>query len=102
MRQNTHSNPKLLNRKQRARIDKTVSQWRQSNVGVPQGSILGPLLCNIFIDDIFSFLKFTEITNYADDKTPYICCEKLQDTFEGHEYDSEILRKFLPTSVCII
>ena len=63
----------LSNRKQRVKIDATFSEWTEINTGVPQGSIIGPLLFNIFINDIFYFVKDTKITNYADDNTPYKC-----------------------------
>ena len=39
---------------------------------------MGPLLFNIFIDDIFLFLKHGEITNYADDNTPFVCSNSLE------------------------
>ena len=38
---------------------------------VPQGSISGPLLFNIFICNMFYFLEYFDIANYADDTTPY-------------------------------
>ena len=61
----------LSNRKQRVKINDSYSSWREILYGVPQGSILGPLLFNIFICDMFYFLENYELANYADDSTPY-------------------------------
>ena len=39
--------------------------------GIPQGSILGPLIFNIFLCDLFYFLEGVSVASYADDTTPY-------------------------------
>ena len=61
----------LTNRKQRTKVNNSFSSWKYIESGVPQGSILGPLLFNIYINDIFWFTPDIAITNYADDTTPY-------------------------------
>ena len=61
----------LKNRVQRTKVNGAYSSWKELLSGVPQGSILGPLLFNIFINDIFWFTDKTKIANYADDNTTY-------------------------------
>ena len=63
----------LSNRKQRVRVGNFYSSWHDILTGVPQGSIFGPLLFNIFLCDLFLFLTETEIASYADDNTPFSC-----------------------------
>ena len=47
----------LLNRKQCVRINNINSDFLNVIVGVPQGSIVGPILFNCFFNDIFTLLK---------------------------------------------
>ena len=59
----------LSDRWQRTKINNSYSSWSALLVGVPDGSVLGPFLFNLFINDLFSVIK-TNICNYADDTTP--------------------------------
>ena len=58
-------------RKHRTKVDSSYSKRSEICRGIPQGSILGPLLFNIFINDIFFFVEKSEICNFADDNTVY-------------------------------
>ena len=57
----------LKRRKQSVRINNTYSSFQTILSGVPQGSVLGPILFNVSINDLFLFIKQATLYNYADD-----------------------------------
>ena len=83
----------LWNRKQRVKINDSYCSWREILYGALQGSILGPLLFNISICDMFYFLEHYEIANCVDDTTPYSAQRNHQFVIEEPEKSSAILFK---------
>ena len=59
----------LKRRKQNVKIDHILSTFQSLISGVPQRSILGPILFNIFLNDLLTTLENSEIYNFADDNT---------------------------------
>ena len=67
----------LKGRKQRTKINSSYSAFAEILFDEPQGSILGPLLFNIYICGLFLENSDIDIANYANDKTPYACSSNL-------------------------
>ena len=59
----------LSDRKQRVRFQKCHSETLPTNLGVPQGTILGPSLWNVYVSDL---QPSNDVINYADDTTLYM------------------------------
>ena len=78
-------------RKQRVKINDRYSLRSEILFGVPQWSILGPLLFNIFICDMFYFLQYFDIANCADDSTPYCAGKSAEFVVNKLEQSSIIL-----------
>ena len=69
----------LTGRRQRLVVDGTYSDWLPVVPGVPQGSILGPLLFVLYINDLPSVAKNTKVALFADDAKCYLNIDSLDD-----------------------
>ena len=61
----------LRNRRQCVKINSFYSLWEEILFGVSEGSILGPVLFNSFLSDLFLFIKNKDVASYSGETTPY-------------------------------
>ena len=80
----------LSDRWQRTTISGNVSSWAELLQGVPQGSVIGPLLFNIYINDLFYLTEMTDVCNFADDTTFFACDSDLKHLMERLEHDTKL------------
>ena len=81
----------LKNRMQRTKINSEYSSWEEIMFGVPQRSILGPLLFNIFLCDLFLTMENIDIASYADDNTPYTTGNSIEEVLQKLENAAKTL-----------
>ena len=84
----------MKGRSQRVKINAEYSSWKEILNGVPQGSVLGPLLFNIFINDLFLFVDKSEVCNYADDNSLSVADISIEKIINALESDINILEKW--------
>lgn len=80
-------NSYLENRSQVVKLDNVISIPLNNNIGVPQGSILGPLLFILYINDLEKHLKWCKINMFADDTLIYIETKNIHEGIEKLNFD---------------
>ena len=71
----------LSHRYQRVKVNTTFSSWTELIRGIPQSSVIEPILFTIYLNDLFFLLNDIDICNYlqlADDTTVYVCNVNLE------------------------
>ena len=84
-------NDYLRFQEQRKKIGSSYNYWDNVTRGIPQRSILGPLLFNVFINDIFLYIEKSDICKFTDDNTLFSCGDNLLVILKSLEHDMKIL-----------
>ena len=95
----------LTNRQQRVVINGQTSSWGKVSAGVPQGSVLGPLLFLVYINDVTHAVEHSQVRLFADDTILYLFVDNPvadaialnKDLANLSDWASEWLVKFSPS-----
>ena len=88
----------LKRRKQSVKIYDTESFFQIRLSGVPQGSLLGPILFNLFINYLLFLIKEAELANFADDNTIYVGSKDLTELLEIFQKECETAINWFKTN----
>ena len=86
----------LTDRKQKVKANSDESGWESIQYGVPQGSVLGPLLFTLVVHDISTCIKYGNYHMYADDTKIYyhFKLNKINETLSNAKKDLDSISKY--------
>ena len=85
----TFLNSHFKDRKQNVRINNIFRAFQNILSGVPQGSILSPILFNIFLNNLFLCIEKSDLHNFTDDNTITATCNTLTGLLKSLEQESK-------------
>ena len=87
---------------QRTKVNNSDSSWSEIVADVPQGSILGPLLFNIFLNYLFLYPQETFLSNYADDNTLYSIGNTIEGIKKALSNDFRIIQNWFHKNLMVL
>ena len=78
----------------RTKVNTSFHSWEELIKGIPQVSVLGPVLFNLYLSDLFYLVDLSKVCNFADDTTLHACDNDLNNLIKRLELDAFLAIKW--------